>query len=230
MLFSVLTVLICIGGALAAPPTTSQPAVSEAPLEAQTDYPAPQIDWGKCPQLKPTEADKEQKRVVIQKCLDENPPPALETVTDPKQIDDHREIVTTCALKTEGWFNPNGTYKFDRAQSEIQSKKLDAQVEKSITQRHQECQDEAVKRFPDGFIQQVQLYQACMDYHIAEICEIELIPPPGVPIEELGLGNDYDESAAFPPSFPPSFPEGENKPPQGPQSTAQPQTEPEKAS
>ncbi|GFS31364.1 odorant binding protein [Nephila pilipes] len=121
----------------------------------------------------------EQKRVVIQKCLDENPPPALETVTDPKQIDDHREIVTTCALKTEGWFNTNGTYKFDRAKSEIQSKKLDAQVEKSISQRHQECQDEAVKRFPDGFIQQVQLYQACMDYHIAEICEIELIPPPG---------------------------------------------------
>ncbi|GFQ67672.1 hypothetical protein TNCT_518761, partial [Trichonephila clavata] len=57
-MFSVLTVLVCIGGALAAPPTTSQPAVSEAPLEAQTDYPAPQIDWGKCPQLKPTEADK----------------------------------------------------------------------------------------------------------------------------------------------------------------------------
>ncbi|GFR00253.1 uncharacterized protein TNCT_346691 [Trichonephila clavata] len=111
-------------------------------------YSFSQIDWGKCPQLKPTEADKEQKRVVIQKCLDENPPPALETVTDPKQIDDHREIVTTCALKTEGWFNSNGTYKFDRAQSEIQSKKLDAQVEKSITQRHQECQDEAVKRFP----------------------------------------------------------------------------------
>ncbi|GFQ78660.1 odorant binding protein [Trichonephila clavata] len=167
-------------------------------------YSFSQIDWGKCPQLKPTEADKEQKRVVIQKCLDENPPPALETVTDPKQIDDHREIVTTCALKTEGWFNSNGTYNLTghslksslRNRHSVEKRFLcnstELYVEKSITQRHQECQDEAVKRFPDGFIQQVQLYQACMDYHIAEICEIELIPPPG-----------------------------ENKPPQGPQSTAQ---------
>ncbi|GIY18324.1 uncharacterized protein CDAR_602131 [Caerostris darwini] len=228
MLFSVLVAVFCIGGAFAAPQTTSQPAVtsSEAPLEPQIDYPAPQIDWGKCPQLKPTEADKEQKRVVIQKCLDENPPPALETVTDPKQIDDHRELVTTCALKTEGWFNTNGTYKFDRAKSEIQSKKLDSQVEKSISQRHEECQNEAVKRFPDGFIQQVQLYQACMDYHIAEICEIELIPPPGgLPAGFEDLGGDYDESSQ---SFP-AFPEGAANQAQAPGSTAQPQTQPEKA-
>ncbi|GBM82722.1 hypothetical protein AVEN_7550-1, partial [Araneus ventricosus] len=39
-MFSVVLVL-CIGGALAAPPTTSQPTVSEAPLEPQVDYPAP---------------------------------------------------------------------------------------------------------------------------------------------------------------------------------------------
>ncbi|XP_055931501.1 uncharacterized protein LOC129961897 [Argiope bruennichi] len=221
MMFSVVLVF-CIGGALAAPPTTSQPTVSEAPLEPQVDYPAPQIDWGKCPQLKPTEADKEQKRVVIEKCLNENPPPAVESLTDHKQIDEHREVVTTCALKTEGWFNPNGTYKFERAKSEIQSKKLEAEVEKSITQRHEECKDEAEKRFPDGYIQQVQLYQACMDYHIAEICEIELIPPPGgyPNPEEFG---DYEEGDG---SFPP-FPTGEagsDKPPQAPQGTAQPQT------
>lgn len=192
-MIAVPALLFCVGVAIAAPPTTSQPQVDDQ------NYPVPQIDWGKCPQLKPTEADKEQKRIVIEKCLEQNPPPPLETVTDPKQIDDHREVVTTCALKIEGWFNTDGSYKFDRAKSEIESKRLEKQVEKNISRRHQECQDEAVKRFPGGYIQQVQLYQACMDYHIAEICEIELIPPPGgFPIEDLG---DYDESAvnaAFP--------------------------------
>nr|AYJ71602.1 odorant binding protein [Pardosa pseudoannulata] len=192
MLFSVFA-LSLVAAVLAAPPTTVQPAVTESDVSS---YPVPQIDWGKCPQLKPTETDKEQKRLVIQKCLDKNPPPALETVTDPKQIDDHRELVTTCALKTEGWFNDDGSYKFNRAKTEIESKKLDAEVEKNISKRHQECQDEAVKRFPEGYIQQVQLYQACMDYHIAEICEIELIPPPGgFPLEEFA---DYDEAPAQP--------------------------------
>ncbi|KAF8794663.1 hypothetical protein HNY73_002620 [Argiope bruennichi] len=61
-----------------------------------------------------------------------------------------------------------------------------------------------------------------MDYHIAEICEIELIPPPGgyPNPEEFG---DYEEGDG---SFPP-FPTGEagsDKPPQAPQGTAQPQT------
>lgn len=189
MLFSVVA-LSLVAAVLAAPSTT-------VPPQSEPDsYPVPQIDWGKCPQLKPTDADKEQKRLVIQKCLDQNPPPALETVTDPKQIDDHRELVTTCALKTEGWFNEDGSYKFNRAKTEIESKKLDNQVEKNISSRHKECQDEAVKRFPEGYIQQVQLYQACMDYHIAEICEIELIPPPGgFPLEEFA---DYDEVPAQP--------------------------------
>ncbi|KAG8183921.1 hypothetical protein JTE90_029027 [Oedothorax gibbosus] len=206
MLVSVLSVLVCAGAVFAAPPATTSTSTNRpatgASLES-ADYPAPQIDWGKCPQLKPSENDKEQKRVVIQKCLDQNPPPPLETVSDPKQIDDHREVVTTCALKTEGWFNADGSYKFDRAKSEIESKKLEAQVEKNISQRHKECQEEAVKRFAGGYIQQVQLYQACMDYHIAEICEIELIPPPGgFPVEDLG---DYDDGPF--PAFPTSEPE-----------------------
>nr|XP_042908890.1 uncharacterized protein LOC107439531 [Parasteatoda tepidariorum] len=143
--------------------------------------------------------EQEQKRIVIERCLDQNPPPPLETVNDPKQIDDHREVVTTCALKFEGWFNADGSYKFDRAKSEIESKKLEKQVERNISRRHQECQQEAVKRFPGGYIQQVQLYQACMDYHIAEICEIELIPPPGG-FEGLEGLADYEGElgAAFP--------------------------------
>lgn len=197
MLFSVFA-LSTVAAVLAAPPTTLQPS-TESDVQS---YPVPQIDWGKCPQLKPTETDKEQKRLVIQKCLDQNPPPALETVTDPKQIDDHRELVTTCALKTEGWFNNDGSYKFNRAKTEIESKKLESEVEKNISKRHQECQEEATKRFPEGYIQQVQLYQACMDYHIAEICEIELIPPPGgFPLEEFA---DYDEVPILPEQAQPS--------------------------
>ncbi|KAF8794662.1 hypothetical protein HNY73_002619 [Argiope bruennichi] len=46
MMFSVVLVF-CIGGALAAPPTTSQPTVSEAPLEPQVDYPAPVKELGR---------------------------------------------------------------------------------------------------------------------------------------------------------------------------------------
>ncbi|XP_054715053.1 uncharacterized protein LOC129224594 [Uloborus diversus] len=214
MLLSVFA-LSLVAGVLSAPPATDLPR-GEAAADAN-NYPVPQIDWGKCPQLKPTEADKEQKRLVIQKCLEQNPPPSLEAVTDPKQIDDHRELVTTCALKTEGWFNADGSYKFSRAKTEIESKKLDSAVEKNISKRHQECQEEAVKRFPDGYIQQVQLYQACMDYHIAEICEIELIPPPGgFPIEEFAV--DYDET--------PLQPEQPNKPLE---SSAQAQAQPARA-
>lgn len=208
MLFS-LFALSLVAAALSAPPPTTTTTI-QPQNESDQNYPVPQIDWGKCPQLKPTEADKEQKRLVIQKCLEQNPPPALETVTDPKQIDDHRELVTTCALNTEGWFNEDGSYKFERAKTEIESKKLDSQVEKNISTRHEECKDEAVKRFPKGYIQQVQLYQACMDYHIAEICEIELIPPPGgFPLEEFA---DYDEVPA--------------QPDQPQSSTAQPQAQP----
>lgn len=184
----------------AEPEPKNQPADFAA---GEPNYPAPEIDWGKCPQLKPSEKDKEQKRQVIQKCLEQNPPPPLESITDPKQIDDHREIVTTCALKTEGWFNDDGSYKFIRAKSEIESKKLDAEVEKNISKRHQDCQEDAVSTYPEGYIQQVQLYQVCMDYHIAEICEIKVIPPPGG-FQPYGA-EDYDY---IPPEEPAASSEG----------------------
>ncbi|XP_023236094.1 uncharacterized protein LOC111635376 [Centruroides sculpturatus] len=145
---------------------------------AQEQRPPPiQINWGKCEQLKPTDSDKEQKRQVIEKCLGANPPPNTERITR-EQIEQHRDVITSCALKEEGWFDTNGSYKFDRARTEIKSKKLQSDIEGTILKKHDECEQDAKQRFQEP-TEQVKLYQACMDYHISETCNIHVIPPPG---------------------------------------------------
>ncbi|CAN7992953.1 unnamed protein product [Ixodes hexagonus] len=166
-------VLLCVGSAFALPAAEKDLATA-----AQTNVPAgvpprPQINWGKCPQLQPSENERQQKALVIDQCLDKVPLPDVDTAND-TVIQQHRQDVTTCALKTEGWFNSNGQYRFDRARTEILNKKLAKEVEPQVLAKHDECKKEAEEKFAKNFVAQVQLYQACMDYHISQICGIQI--------------------------------------------------------
>ncbi|KAF8786713.1 uncharacterized protein LOC129972215 [Argiope bruennichi] len=137
----------------------------------------PEVNWGKCPELEPTPEEQRSKGEVIQQCLEKNPPPAEGASLTQEQIDKHRETITTCALKTEGWFGADNKYNYQRAKKEIQSKKM--KPEAQILAKHDECSKEAQDNFADNPIAQVQLYQACMDFHITKICEIKITPPAG---------------------------------------------------
>jgi len=167
--FAVLAMCV-FGVSLAAPQASQgQPQGPQAPL----------IEWGKCDQLKPSDSEREAKASTVDNCLKDNPIPDPER-SGPDTIEQHRETVTTCALKKEGWFNDNGSYKFDRARSEIVAKKLGGEIEKQVLEKHGECQKEALEKYGDNFIAQVQMYQACMDYHISTICGIK-VQIPGAP-------------------------------------------------
>ncbi|XP_077548836.1 uncharacterized protein LOC144162250 [Haemaphysalis longicornis] len=133
----------------------------------------PEVNWGKCPQLKPTEEEKQQKAQVVDQCLDKIPIPDLDHANE-TVILKHREDVTTCALKAEGWFNKNGHYRFDRAKTEISNKKLPSDIQPQVIAKHDECKKEAEEKFPKNFIAQVQLYQACMDHHISQLCGVKI--------------------------------------------------------
>lgn len=153
-----------VGLALAAPQGPAAPA--EGPKN-------PIIEWGKCDQLKPSETERTSKAAVVDKCLQQLPLPDPSKATQ-TEIDKHREAVTTCALKAEGWFDDKGVYKFERARSEIKNKKLEGEIESQVLVKHDECQKEATEKHTD-FINQVQLYQACMDYNISQICGIKVM-------------------------------------------------------
>nr|7NYJ_A Chain A, Odorant Binding Protein 1 from Varoa destructor, form P3<2>21 [Varroa destructor]7NZA_A Chain A, Odorant Binding Protein from Varroa destructor, form P2<1> [Varroa destructor]7NZA_B Chain B, Odorant Binding Protein from Varroa destructor, form P2<1> [Varroa destructor] len=144
----------------------------QAPASA-TPAKVPVIEWGKCEQLKPSESERTSKAAVVDKCLQSLPLPDPEKATQ-QEIDKHRESVTTCALKAEGWFDDEGVYKFDRARNEIKNKKLDSEVEEAVLLKHDACQKEATEKH-DDYINQVQLYQACMDYNISQICGIKVM-------------------------------------------------------
>ncbi|XP_067139334.1 uncharacterized protein [Centruroides vittatus] len=143
--------------------------------------PPPEIDWGKCVQLKPSTEEKEQKSKLIQECLKEYPPPAGEVTRE--QIDEHRDKIADCGLKKEGWLNDDGSYKFDKAEKELKDKKLDKPIEEKVINKHKDCQKEAAERFPGNHAEQIQMYQACMDFHISKECGIQVAnqPPPPPP-------------------------------------------------
>ncbi|XP_015791022.1 uncharacterized protein LOC107367785 [Tetranychus urticae] len=131
----------------------------------------PQINWGKCPQLEPKESDKKAKADIISSCIKSIPLP--ENVTQ-ESIEKHRTEVAICALNAENWFSADMKYRYDKAESEIRAKKLVSDVEPLVLRQHGECRKEAEGQFPSG-IAQVQLYQACMDYHISQICGITIV-------------------------------------------------------
>lgn len=133
-----------------------------------------EVNWNKCPQLEPSEVEKNKKTQVITKCLQAAPIP---TNLTRENVEAHREQIATCALRIEGWFDDAGNYKYDKAESEIRGKKLEAPIELQVLKFHIACKDEAVKKFPreqNKLIDQVQFYQACMDYYISIVCEIEV--------------------------------------------------------
>ncbi|OQR73552.1 hypothetical protein BIW11_09656 [Tropilaelaps mercedesae] len=159
----VFVVMALMGMAMAAPQAPAAPTSAKAPV----------IEWGKCDQLKPSENERTSKAAVVDKCLQSLPLPDPEKATQ-QEIDKHRESVTTCALKAEGWFDDKGVYKFDRARNEIKNKKLDGEIEAAVLVKHDACQKEATEKHED-YINQVQLYQACMDYNISQICGIKVM-------------------------------------------------------
>lgn len=152
----------------------NQPSTSSASSSAGTATGGPTINWGRCPQLEPTNEEKIKKAAVITKCLESTPVPVNITR---ETVELHREQVAACALRMEGWFNGQGLYRFDKAENEIKAKKLTREVEEKVLSFHRQCKDEAEEKYPvssNQLIAQIQLYQACMDYFISEVCGIEV--------------------------------------------------------
>ncbi|KAH9405345.1 hypothetical protein TYRP_001193 [Tyrophagus putrescentiae] len=152
----------------AAPAATAAPA---APA------PVPVIVWGNCPQLEPSEEDKKSKAKVLQECLQEHPIP--KEVTE-ESIGKHQANIAECALKKENWFETDGSYKFDKAASEIKKKNLSKSMEASLLTAHGKCKSESSEMAKEpkmkgaARVQQVQFYQSCMDFHITKACDIKI--------------------------------------------------------
>ncbi|XP_054153082.1 bromodomain-containing protein DDB_G0280777-like [Oppia nitens] len=157
-------------------PVAASPTPTQTPSQSQA-APAqgPQINWGKCLQLEPSEKEKQSKAQVITKCLETTPlPPNITRET----VELHREQIAACALQSEGWFLSNGGYDFGKAENEIKNKKLTKQIENQVIGYHKQCKEEAEEKFPTSkntVIAQIQLYQACMDYFISDVCGIEVM-------------------------------------------------------
>lgn len=141
---------------------------------AAAAQPTFEVNWNKCPQLEPSETEKNKKTQVITKCLQSAPIP---TNLTRENVETHREQIATCALKSENWFDDKGSYRYDKAEAEIRAKGLDSQIEVQVLKFHVACKSEAMNKFPreqHKLIDQVQFYQACMDYYISIVCEIEV--------------------------------------------------------
>lgn len=158
---------------------SNQAAAASAANEAANTVasgaaPSFEVNWNKCPQLEPSDSEKNKKTQVITKCLQSAPIP---TNLTRENVEAHREQIATCALKVEGWFDETGAYRYDKAEAEIRGKRLDQAIESQVLKFHVACKDEASKKFPrdqNKLIDQVQFYQACMDYYISIVCEIEV--------------------------------------------------------
>lgn len=166
--------------------------------------PQPTINWGQCPQLEPTIQEKMNKANVITKCLEVTPVPQNLTRDT---VERHREAVAACALQMEGWFTPDIRYRYEKAESEIKSKRLPGGVESKVLQYHTQCKQEAEEKYPHStqtVIHQIQLYQACMDYFISEACGIEVRMPQQSPTPGSGQASAFPQaqsSGSFNPGF-----------------------------
>ena len=132
---------------------------------------------GKCPQLEPSDKEKMTKAQVITKCLETTPLPGNITR---ETVELHREQIAACALQSEGWFTTDGKYDFTKAETEIKNKRLTKQIEDQVLSYHKQCKEESEEKFPfskSTVIAQIQLYQACMDYFISDVCGIEVNEP-----------------------------------------------------
>lgn len=137
----------------------------------------PQINWGKCPELEPSEQEKLAKAGVITKCLETTPLPGNITR---ESVEQHREQIAACALRAEGWFTNAGGYDYGKAEKEIKNKRLQKDLELQVLSYHAQCKAESEEKYPQSnssIIAQIQLYQACMDYFISDVCGIEVNEP-----------------------------------------------------
>lgn len=79
-------------------PQAPAPAASGAPPVIE-----PIIDWGKCPQLAPSDTQRKQKTEIIKACLDSNPLNTKPDQLTPENIEKHRIKLGECALNKEDW-------------------------------------------------------------------------------------------------------------------------------
>jgi len=162
--------------AQAAPPTAP---VSSAPSANGPPVVEPIIDWGKCPQLAPTEEQRKTKTEIIRQCLDKHPLGSTDNL-NAAAVEKHRILLGECALNKEDWFNADKTYKYDKAEDELKKKDVEASIKSKILEQHAQCKQQALEKFPanTSVIEQVQFYQSCMDFHVSQLCSIKIMLPP----------------------------------------------------
>lgn len=73
-------------------------------------------------------------------------------------------------------FSGGAAYNYSKAEREIRSKRLQPEIEQKVLQFHENCKNEAQHKYanPVQIIAQIQLYQACMDYFISDVCQIQV--------------------------------------------------------
>lgn len=97
-------VALAYGAPQAAAPQSAP--VSSAPSASGPPVIEPIIDWGKCPQLAPTELQRKQKTEIIKSCLDANPLNTAPEQLNAEAIEKHRIKLGECALNKEDWVSP----------------------------------------------------------------------------------------------------------------------------
>lgn len=162
--------------AQAAPPTAP---VSSAPSANGPPVVEPIIDWGKCPQLAPTDEQRKVKTEIIKQCLESNPLGSADQL-NAAAVEKHRIKLGECALNKEDWFNADKTYKYDKAEEELNKKDVEASIKTKVLEQHKQCKQQALEKFPAtaSVIEQVQFYQSCMDFHVSQLCSIKIMLPP----------------------------------------------------
>lgn len=86
-----------VQGAPQSAPVSSAPSASGPPVIE------PIIDWGKCPQLAPTEQQRKQKTEIIKSCLEQNPLSGAPETLNAETVEKHRIKLGECALNKEDW-------------------------------------------------------------------------------------------------------------------------------
>lgn len=93
---AILSVMIAFAAALVQAAPATPDAASPPVIE-------PVIDWGKCPQLAPTEIQRKQKTDIIKACLDANPIGVSQDQITAEIVEKHRIKLGECALSKEDW-------------------------------------------------------------------------------------------------------------------------------
>lgn len=96
--------------AYGAPSTGPTAPVSSAPSASGPPVIEPIIDWGKCPQLAPSEQQRKQKTEIIKACLDANPLGTTPEQLNAEAVEKHRIKLGECALTKEDWVSSSTSY------------------------------------------------------------------------------------------------------------------------